>query len=378
MNEATLLRSIAETDDDVRRLVLADWLEEQGDSSRADFIRVQCELAGQINSTERRQALRERERQLLDTHWQEWLRQVGLPMEDVGFRGGLIVRMRLTQWQGGKLLGPECAPRLATLEELDLSRLAINDAGLTAFAESAQFPALRKLILCDNDITPTGVAILADAAGVPKLDTVYLFRNPVGPAAHELLEIAGHYCLGNLDLGQRADGYSMSPGEAEVGRREYIRTHLLPVVARYFKTYPLLRSAMLCVAQYWNDEAGDAVHGELILSELLEPTIEAVPAYGTEPDANTPNTRIERRYGRSGSAIALWEIEAGWEDNDGAIPLWAAYAPEGGNQDFEYLSDVYAPAVLFYRHGGYDLLPIRRPHLDGIRTEWDERLSRQG
>ena len=25
---------------------------------------------------------------------------------------------------------------------------------------------------------------------------------------------------------------------------------------------------------------------------------------------------------------------------------------------------------MFYRHGGYEILPMGRPHLDGIRPEW--------
>ena len=43
---AALLRAIlGNPDDDTVRLVYADWLEENGDAARAEFIRVQCELA---------------------------------------------------------------------------------------------------------------------------------------------------------------------------------------------------------------------------------------------------------------------------------------------------------------------------------------------
>lgn len=38
---------IAEPADDRPRLVFADWLEEQGQSDRAEFIRVQCEIAAE-------------------------------------------------------------------------------------------------------------------------------------------------------------------------------------------------------------------------------------------------------------------------------------------------------------------------------------------
>lgn len=369
-DEAAFLRSIAEGDDHVGRLALADWLEERGDSPRAEFLRVQCELASPHLPEEHRHALRVRERELLDAYRQGWLRAFGWPLEDVGFQGGLISSARLSQWEGGRFLGADSAPWLATLTELDLSGLGIGDAGLTALAEAGRFPSLRKLVLSDNAITDAGVGALARAAGMPRLDTVYLFQNPIGARARTTLERAKHFHLSSLDTGERAAGYCMSPGEADVARRQYIRTHLLPLVLQYFQTHNLLRSATLCVAQYWADEADDAVHGTLVVSELPEPTMKGV-SWGNESgtDANLPNTRIEGEYGESGSAISLWN--AHWDDNGGAIPLWAAYAPEEGHQEYSHLDEVYSPAVMVCRHGGYEFLPMCRPYLDGIRPESD-------
>lgn len=43
--EAFLADIIEHPDDDAPRLIYADWLEDHGDASRAEFIRVQCELA---------------------------------------------------------------------------------------------------------------------------------------------------------------------------------------------------------------------------------------------------------------------------------------------------------------------------------------------
>ncbi len=278
--------------------------------------------------------------------------------------------VRLSQWEDGRLLDAAHAPWLATIEELDLSELGIGDSGLCEFAATACFPALRKLILSDNEITDGGVAALAKAKGLPRLDTVYLFQNPTSERARASLERAAHYCLGNLDLGERAEGYCLSPGETDIARRKYIRDDLLPVVSQHFQTYQLLRSAMLCVAQYWADEANDAVHGKLVVSELFEPTLKEVQGYGPAPDPNVPNTRIEKEYGGVGSTINLWDT--GWDANTGAIPLWAAFAPEAGTQEYENLDEAYAPAVMFYRHGGYEFLPMGRPHLDGIRPEWGD------
>jgi uncharacterized protein (TIGR02996 family) len=375
-NEAAFLQSIArQRDDNAAHLVFADWLEERGESPCAEFIRVQCELASSILPKKRQHTLRARERQLLDAHRHEWCQAFGLPIEEVHFERGLIARMRLSHWDQGNVLDPACAPRLATLTELDLSGLQLGDDGVFAFAKALQLPALRKLVLSDNGITDAGAHALASAAGLPCLDTIYLFQNPITAASRAALEQSSCFRLGNLDVGERAEGYCLSPGETEMGRRHYLRTQLLPVVSNYFTKYERLQSVMLCVAQYWADEANDAVHGQLIVSELFEPTMKGVRGWSEDEskvDPNLPNTRIISKYNKKGlrSAIGLWETDARWDENSGAIPLWAAFAAEEGSQEDEDVSESYSPAVMFYRHGGYEILPMSRPQLDGIRPEW--------
>jgi uncharacterized protein (TIGR02996 family) len=373
-NEAAFLRSIAEAgDDNAVRLVFADWLDDHGDTPRAEFIRVQCELASAKLAEERRQSLRRRERALLNAQRNSWCQAFGLPIEEVHFERGLISRMRLSQWDSGKMLDPAWTPRFATLMELDLSGLQLGDDDLAAFAERAQLSALRKLILSENRITDAGAAALARAAGLPRLDTLYLAQNPIGDDALYALPESAHFHLTNLDVGERPDGYCTSPGESEMARRKYVRTQLLPAVTGYFDTYERLQSAMLCVAQYWADEANDAVHARLIVSELFEPMLDGARWGDKESlvDPNLPTTRIKSRYGEeSNSEISLWDSGASWDDNSGSIPLWAAFAPEEGSQEYRDLSESYAPAVMFYRHGGYEILPMRRPHLDGVQPEW--------
>jgi uncharacterized protein (TIGR02996 family) len=373
-NEAAFLRSVAEEgDDNTGRLALADWLEDRGDAPRAEFIRVQCELASAGPTEERRRALRLRERDLLNAHRRQWCEALDLPVEDVHFARGLIARVRLSQWEGGRVLDPAHAPRFATLEELDLSGLQLGDDGLAAFAHHIRLPALRKLILSENGITDAGASALSRATGLPHLNVLYLFDNPIRAAGMIAVDMDARFRLRNLDVGDRDEGYCMSPGQSEVARRQYVRTKLLPAVATLFNTHERLQSAVLCVAQYWDDEADDAVHGRLVVSELLEPTLE-----GTEPsgetsgaDPNLPTTRIKLRDSEtSSSEIWLWDLQVDWPDNRGAIPLWAAFAPEGGTQNYNELKDCYAPAVMFYRHGGYEILPMCRPHLDGVRPEW--------
>src|SRR4051812_18323402 len=76
------LRTIAANPaDDGPRLVYADWLEERGDTARAEFIRLQCEQARLGWDRPEARALELRANGLLDVHWREWMRPV---MEALG------------------------------------------------------------------------------------------------------------------------------------------------------------------------------------------------------------------------------------------------------------------------------------------------------
>ncbi len=373
--EHRFLRAIAEhPGDDLPRMVYADWLEEAGETARAESIRVQCELAQPDLAEDRRGALRARECALLDAHRDNWILAIDLPVDGVRFARGLISELQLLDWDGGKLLDPEITSLIAAVEVLDLSNLQIGDAGIEAFARRAEFPALRKLLLNGNALTDAGAIALASAKGLPRLAAVYLFDNSVGERGRWALREAPHFTPTELDLGEPATGYAFSPGQADAARREFVRKHLTPLASQYVRKYEHLRSAHFCVAQYWADEADDAVHAYLIVSELAEPTLVGAQSGGdekSESDPNVPNTRIKQEFGDGGSAVDMYGTGIPWDDNGGAIPLWAAFAPEGGSQEHEDLSEAYSPAVMFHRHGGYEILPMIRPHLDGILPEWE-------
>jgi uncharacterized protein (TIGR02996 family) len=72
MTHDDFLQAIIESpDDDAPRLVYTDWLDEHGDADRAEFIRVQCELAKLPTPNPRRALLEAREQELL-TEYEEW------------------------------------------------------------------------------------------------------------------------------------------------------------------------------------------------------------------------------------------------------------------------------------------------------------------
>src|SRR5215472_8143648 len=87
-------------DEDAPRLIYADWLDENGDSDRAEFIRVQCEQAKLPWDDDRQSELLAREAQLLARHYEEWTAVCGdWPDQDdgsphIGFRRGFIERLR--------------------------------------------------------------------------------------------------------------------------------------------------------------------------------------------------------------------------------------------------------------------------------------------
>jgi uncharacterized protein (TIGR02996 family) len=71
------LRAInAQPDDDTPRLVFADWLDENGDPARAEFIRVQIALARLPEEGRHDSELAVRSRALEDAHQEQWLAEI--------------------------------------------------------------------------------------------------------------------------------------------------------------------------------------------------------------------------------------------------------------------------------------------------------------
>jgi uncharacterized protein (TIGR02996 family) len=95
-----LLRALlAQPDDDTLRLAMADWLDENDQPERAEFIRVQVELARGVEELDRRRQLELRQRDLLIAHEAEWVK----PLADVldckpGVWGGWVFRRGFVEY----------------------------------------------------------------------------------------------------------------------------------------------------------------------------------------------------------------------------------------------------------------------------------------
>ncbi|MCU0702831.1 MAG: TIGR02996 domain-containing protein [Fimbriiglobus sp.] len=90
---------IAHPDDDLTRLVYADWLDENGRPERAEFIRVQVALAAGVTDPDRHPHLETRQRELLVAHDREWVCELADVLEcPPGRWGGWVFRRGFVEY----------------------------------------------------------------------------------------------------------------------------------------------------------------------------------------------------------------------------------------------------------------------------------------
>jgi len=172
----------ADPDSDVPRLIFADWLEEHGDP-RAEFIRVQCELAVLATDDPHHAELTKRERMLLDQHERLWAAAFRRRALTWKFHRGFVEEMRIPTLQfleeatplfrrapirhvsffddGKHLARLAVAPLLANLATVDLSHSQVGDAGAAQLATSPFLGRLSRLCLQSCEITDSGAEALA-------------------------------------------------------------------------------------------------------------------------------------------------------------------------------------------------------------------------
>ena len=172
---------------------------------------------------------------------------------------------------------------------------------------------------------------------------------------------------------------------AEEERATLIDEAVWPTVRRAFARHPELRSAVLLIAQYWNDAADDAVHGECIYSELETPdldaafrSLDAAEALENDDDAVAAIDGVNLRSLQRDQLALLYESQGDewlqWNSNWEAIGAFAAFCTEGATQDMSY-SEAYTPYAIFRRDGTMEVVgKMLRPHLDGLIPKWEGEL----
>lgn len=227
--QAFLEAIVAAIEDDAPRLIYADWLEEQGDSDRAEFIRVQVERASLPTWDAAQVRLRLREQELLKRHGEEWLGELpaikGARWE--GFRRGIVAEVSFASFEAMRTNAHACravapveavtvhwprrkeakqaAPPIAELRELTLTgrpfedeiawladspqlstlrvltALGLSAEDLSRLVASPHLTGLRTLRLVSNGLGSVGVSALTRAATLTSLEELDL----TGPGYHE-------------------------------------------------------------------------------------------------------------------------------------------------------------------------------------------------
>jgi uncharacterized protein (TIGR02996 family) len=97
MTRDDLLQAILDhPDDDALRLAFADHLEDHGEFERAEFIRVQIELARLPTGDNRRPDLKRRETELLARNESEWVKPIRHCVTSWTFHRGFIAEVTVT------------------------------------------------------------------------------------------------------------------------------------------------------------------------------------------------------------------------------------------------------------------------------------------
>ncbi|MBY0513340.1 MAG: TIGR02996 domain-containing protein [Gemmataceae bacterium] len=261
VEEGLLAAITAHPTEDTPRLVYADWLEENGQPVRAEFIRVQCAVKHLEELPAEKQRphvhLWRRNQELLDHHRRDLLGPLGddLTYFDAVFDRGFLTQLTvslplfLKHAAAIRALRPlprirvngaggvqfrvlhECpdlavvetlnvspssdeeppgqglafalahSPHLTRLEVLEMEGCDIADEGLLLVAQSQALPALIELDVSRNDVTVQGVEWLIASRLWPRLRRVVLGGNPLGDEAAEVLaDAADASRLENLNL----------------------------------------------------------------------------------------------------------------------------------------------------------------------------------
>jgi uncharacterized protein (TIGR02996 family) len=159
----------ASPEDDGPRLAYADWLRENGQPQRAEFIRVQVDLASLTTDDPRREVLADRQDELLAAHGDDWRSAfVHHPFpEHARFRRGFL--------EEALVHTPEEA--CAVLRSAPLRRLEVWKATgdwLTEFVRLAEFVQVRELNIALGDRLPWNVQRLFQSPHLARLESLSL------------------------------------------------------------------------------------------------------------------------------------------------------------------------------------------------------------
>jgi uncharacterized protein (TIGR02996 family) len=208
--EAALIEAIrAEPEDDLARMVYADWLDENGHAERAELIRVQ--LALQEDGADRERVAREQK--ILSQHRAEWLGP--LIHEDLQFRRGMVVACwtSLLSFEAGSARLAEANDPIWVVERrLYLSSRRFSDEQVRALVRTPAYSRLTRFHLAAREgVTAAAAQAVASSPGSANLFDLWLCEANLGLEGIRALTTSPHLRrLRRLNL--RASGLDAESG----------------------------------------------------------------------------------------------------------------------------------------------------------------------
>ena len=191
MNEQDFLAAITDSpDDEVPRLVYADWLDEQGDP-RGEFIRVQCQRAKLEARDPRCLELDFRERSLLADYRNHWAKEVRKWGRVIQYRRGFVEDITV---QASKFL--ESGQELLAVAPIRRVKLMKAKPHLKQLAECKLLERLRHLNLRDSNLGLRPLREFLKSSWTSRLEGWDFSFNGWGPSA--LREFAKCKTIGPL------------------------------------------------------------------------------------------------------------------------------------------------------------------------------------
>jgi uncharacterized protein (TIGR02996 family) len=232
---------IAHPDDDAPRLILADWLEDHGDSVRAEFIRVQIERARLPEWDARQVRLRLREEELLAEYGDQWKSELprieGIRWDE--FRRGFVATAQFyrfavfrdqagacwaaapieavsVRWANWRDAIESIAP-VAGLRELSITGKSITGRfheprNVDRLANSPLLSTLRVLKFDGGHLGNEGFCRLLASPHLGNLTALHAPHNSIGnEGIRGLLDAASLTSLAELDLSASSERYGQDP-----------------------------------------------------------------------------------------------------------------------------------------------------------------------
>ncbi|MCX7664814.1 MAG: TIGR02996 domain-containing protein [Gemmataceae bacterium] len=294
-DQEALYNAIVEApDDDAPRLIYSDWLEEHGDTDRADFIRLQIRISKMKPYDPEAKLLTRQEQEFLLKHEIEWINELpsapGIKWES--FTRGFIRAVRIASPEALELAPPDLfqnvpltairfhnfdpasveliyrTPFLCrNLRELDFDDgNRIGSDGLGRLVQDPRFARVRHLKLRGNNIGPAGVSRLVNSKNSNGLSFLDLDRNDIFPegaraiAQSPYLESLNHLSLDRTQLGDEGVSQLLS-GEKlqQLVSLHLSGDHLGNQAAILLGNYPFRNLAFLYLNSNLIEDAGGQV-----------------------------------------------------------------------------------------------------------------------